>query len=81
MLCFLAHDGDQEGTLPVTLTLDMAVVGDHFEERLQGRLPKWLGVAESETPGWLFWSVVSTEPVQSQYIAFEKPQRDIFLSI
>ena len=48
---FSAHDGDQEGTSPVTLTLDTAVVGDHFGERLQGRLPEWLGVAESETSG------------------------------
>ena len=60
---FLAHNGDQEGTSPVTLTPDTAVVGDHFGERLQGRLPEWLGVAESETLGWLFWPVVGTEPV------------------
>ena len=63
MPCFLAHDGDQEGTLLVTLTPDTAVVGDCFGERLQGRLPEWLGAAESETSGWLFWPVVGTEPV------------------
>ena len=42
---------------------DTAVVGDRFRERLRGRLPERLGAAESETLGWLFWPVVSTEPV------------------
>ena len=60
---FSAHDGDQEGTSLVALTPDMAVVGDHFGERLRGRLPERLGAAESETSGWLFWPVVGTEPV------------------
>ena len=60
---FLAHDGNQEGTSPVALTPDTAVVGDCFRERLQGRLPERLGAAESETSGWLFWPVVGTEPV------------------
>ena len=60
---FSAHDGDQEGTSLVALTPDTAVVGDRFGERLRGRLPEQLGVAESETLGWLFWPVVGMEPV------------------
>ena len=82
MLRFSSCDGDREGTSPVALTPDMAVVvGDRFGEMFRGGLPERLGAAESETSGWLFWSVVGTEPVRSRYMAFEKPQRDIFLSI
>ena len=63
MLHFSAYDSDQEGTSLVALTPDTAVVGDRFGERLRGRLPEQLGAAESETSDWLFWPVVSMEPV------------------